>query len=272
MTSPSMTYSVDAYNLSQASEKKIHDDQVAQKLGFTGGLVPGVEVFAYMTHPAVAKWGGLWLESGYMQASFRKPLYDGRTAIVTASVDTNALTRKLELTLKLESEGVCCATGEATVKPFPPGPMIDAYPRRIPRALRPPADEASLAAGTWLGTKPALLTEQRLHDYLRDVRERNDIYARNGIAHPGQLLRLCNAILVENVVLAPWIHTGSALQNFGVARLGDILSARARVVRNFEHNGHRSVELDVIVVANNRVVAQVLHTAIYKLRHLSGNA
>ena len=50
-------YTVEAYNLSHASENKIHDDSVAQKLGFAGGLVPGVEVYAYACHPVVRRWG-----------------------------------------------------------------------------------------------------------------------------------------------------------------------------------------------------------------------
>ena len=256
-------YSVEAYNLSQASENKIHDDTVAKKLGFTGGLVPGVEVFAYMTHPAVAKWGRAWLEHGWMQGGFQKPLYDGRVANVSAIDGGDALA------LTLESDGVTCAKGSAALRERMQPPDVSAYENSLPPAVRPPADEISLAEGRCLATKPAALTGQRLHDYLRDVRERHDIYAREGIAHPGQILRLCNSILVENVVLAPWIHTASTLQNFAVARVGDVLSARARVLRNFEHNGHRSVELDVVVVADERtIVAQVLHTAIYKLRHL----
>ena len=58
------TYRVEAYNLSHASENKIHDDTVAQKLGFAGGLVPGVEVYAYACHPLVERWGRAWLERG----------------------------------------------------------------------------------------------------------------------------------------------------------------------------------------------------------------
>ena len=42
-------YSVNAYNLAKNSENKIHDDSVARRFGFQGGLVPGVDVFAYMT-------------------------------------------------------------------------------------------------------------------------------------------------------------------------------------------------------------------------------
>ncbi len=260
-------YSVEAYNLSHASENKIHDDTIAQKLGFTGGLVPGVEVFAYMTHPAIARWGEPWLERGWMQAAFHKPLYDGHTADLSADIDGK------QLALELKSDGITCATGSAGIDASTPRPALSDYPQRLPPPVRSPAGEQSLAVGTILGTKPAMLTPERQATYLRDVRETHDVYALKGIAHPGLLLRLCNSILVENVVLAPWIHTGSTLQNFALARVGDELSARARVIRNFEHKGHRSVELDVVVVANDTaVIAHVKHTAIYKLRHLASGA
>ena len=71
MNAPDGTvYTVEAYNLSHASENKIHDDAVAQKLGFSGGLVPGVEVYAYACHPAVRRGGGTgWNAGGWSAAS-----------------------------------------------------------------------------------------------------------------------------------------------------------------------------------------------------------
>jgi hypothetical protein len=135
--------------------------------------------------------------------------------------------------------------------------------------MRPPADETCLAPGTWLSTAPAVLTPELAGGYLADVRERHPIYAEQKLAHPGWLLRLCNSALKDNVLLSPWIHTGSKVRNFGVGRVGDALSARARVVANYERKGHRLVDLDVIIVANgDAVIAQVMHTAIYRLRQL----
>ena len=68
---------VSAYNTSKFSENKIHDDTVARKYGFSGGLVPGVDVLAYMLHMPVAKWGRDFLERGLIEARFVKPVYDG---------------------------------------------------------------------------------------------------------------------------------------------------------------------------------------------------
>ncbi len=88
MTSRLETYCVTAYNTSKHSENKIHDDTVARRFGFRGGLVPGVDVFAYMTHLPVAKWGRAFLERGLIEARFVKPVYDGEIAEVTASCAT----------------------------------------------------------------------------------------------------------------------------------------------------------------------------------------
>ena len=107
-------YTVEAYNLSHASENKIHDDAVAQKLGFSGGLVPGVEVYAYACHPAVRRWGRAWLERGQMECRFLKPVYDGHLAIVTAKDADGGLD------VSVNSQDVLCATGHAHLPVAPP--------------------------------------------------------------------------------------------------------------------------------------------------------
>jgi hypothetical protein len=260
------TYTVEAYNLSHASENKIHDDAVARKLGFSGGLVPGVEVYAYACHPAVRRWGRDWLMRGQMECRFLKPVYDGRLAVVKTTETGDVL----EITV--ESEGVLCATARVSLSgDAPDSPGIDAYPLLAPPPpeQRPPADETSLAPGAPLGIRPFVLAPDMATQYLRDVREADPIYAEHGLAHPGQLLRLCNLVLRENVVLQPWVHTGSKVTNFAMGRVGDELSARARVAANYERKGHRMVDLDIILIGNGRtVLAHVLHTAVYRLRQL----
>ncbi len=65
-----------AFNQATKSENKIHEDSVARKYGFRGGLVPGVTVYAYLVHPAVEAWGLDWLTRGTERQflSFRLPL------------------------------------------------------------------------------------------------------------------------------------------------------------------------------------------------------
>lgn len=58
-----------------AVENKIHEHALARQLGFRGGLVPGVTVYAWMTHPVVAALGPAWLERGTFSARFARPVY-----------------------------------------------------------------------------------------------------------------------------------------------------------------------------------------------------
>ncbi|HZE47703.1 MAG TPA: hypothetical protein VE087_12555, partial [Xanthobacteraceae bacterium] len=84
-------YRVSAYNTAHESENKIHDDATARRFGFGGGLVPGVDVYGYITHMPVARWGRAWLERGTAECRFFKPVYDGETATVIAGEDAAGL-------------------------------------------------------------------------------------------------------------------------------------------------------------------------------------
>jgi hypothetical protein len=121
--------------------------------------------------------------------------------------------------------------------------------------------------GTLLGIAPWRLTEALAAEYLEGVRETEPLYAREGLAHPGLVLRLCNRALTENVVLGPWIHVGSRVRNFAAGRVGEAFTLRARVTANYERKGHRLVDLDALVLADgDRVVARVAHTAVWRPR------
>src|ERR1700680_304690 len=104
---PSPPYRVTARNTAIASENKIHDDAVARRFGFAGGLVPGVEVYAYMTHIPVGHWGRAWIEHGSAECRFVKPVYDGHLAVVTGKTANGVMD------LAVESDAGLWATGRA---------------------------------------------------------------------------------------------------------------------------------------------------------------
>jgi hypothetical protein len=76
-----------------------------------------------------------------------------------------------------------------------------------------------------------------------------------------------NKVLVDNAILGPWIHVGSRMQLLSAARTGDQITARAKVIGNYDKKGHRFVELDALVVANGTTpLARCYHIAIYQPR------
>ncbi len=263
MTLP--VYQVSAFNSAKASENKIHDDATAQRFGFKGGLVGGVHVYAYMSHMPVLKWGKDWLIRGTGEAKFGKPVYEGDIAEISAAEDAEGMA------IAVNSCGVLCSTGRAAM---PSGsvaaPSLADFPVVAPRTNRPPADEKSMAVGDWFGMNPLTVTPEYQTQDIGDTRETLGVYLADGIVHPGTILRCCNWALTHNVILPAWMHMGSQVQNLGLARVGDTLNVRARVTKNYEHKGHKWVEIDALVVANEATpVARVTHIAIYRPRQLA---
>jgi acyl dehydratase len=254
-----------AFNTAVSSDNKIHDDSVARQFGFRGGLVPGVEVYAYMAHMPVARWGRLWLESGQLDCRFQKPVYDGAVTQVTAKDDNN------QLVLGIESGGEHCATGRAWIaadRRFAPG--VDTLPAQPAPASRPPASEVSLAPGRALGIAPVILDRAMLAQYIEDIRETDPIYLTEGLVHPGQILRLANAALVQNVILGPWVHVGSKVHHHAAARLGQELTLRSTITSNTVSKGHAIVDFDAVVIADGKIcVAEITHVAIWRPRQAS---
>ena len=258
-------YEVSAFNTAKASENKIHDDATAQRFGFKGGFVGGVNVYAYMTHQPVLRWGRAWLERGTGEAKFGKPVYENDIAEIIAVEDADGMA------LTVQSQGVLCATGRAALpsnQPTPPA--LSDFKAVAPRTNRAPADETSLQIGTWLGMTPLPITEQFHAQDLADIRETDPIYTRERIVHTGTIIRCCNWALSHNVILPAWIHMGSTVQNLGIAHVGDTLNVRAKITKNYEHKGHKWVELDAMVVANETTpIIRATHIAIYRPRQLA---
>ena len=263
---PTTRYHVLAYNISHNSENKIHDDAVAKQFGFTGGLVPGVDVYAYMMHVAVGRWGRAFLEQGTTEFRLMKPVYDGDIAEISGDDSPD------RTVIDVHSKGTHCATGWASLPDAIAAPDMNSFAPATPPAMeaRPPATAENIPVGGAFSPNPLEVTPQWSADYLRDIRERASIYQDEGIVHPGIILRMCNWALSHSVLLGPWIHVGSKVRNHSAALVGETLTARSRVTNNYDRKGHLFVDLDVLVLANgSRPVAHVAHTAIYRPRQLA---
>jgi hypothetical protein len=257
-------YRVVAFNTAHDSENKIHDDATARRFGFGGGLVPGVDVYGYMTHLPVVRWGHAWLERGVAECRFFKPIYHGDPATVTAIEADGAL----EITV--ESRGMICATGRAALPDAVPVISINEF-RDVPqRRERPQADEASLPIDGWLGLDPYPITPEIAARYLADSQESAAIYTELGLVHPRDILRSSNFVISRNVLLGPWIHTSSRVQHLRAVPVGNVLSVRACITGNYEHKGHRFVDIDALVLTEGSTpVARIAHTAIYRPRQVA---
>lgn len=265
----SFSYEIEAFNTATASENRIHDDSMAKRFGFKGGLVPGVDVYAYMTRAGVLAFGERFLETGTMNCRFGQPVYDGETVSVSGELDDKGI-----LTVTVTGRGQVLASGTASLAGDMVLPVRDQFETAdLPAAeARPPADPTSLPVGIALGTLREQTSSREQEDYRASVRETHGIYADNGLVHPGYLLRRANNTLKDSVLLGPWIHVGSTAQHYAPLRIGEDLETRSRVDRLYDHKGHGFVELDVALFSGDRAVARISHTAIYEPRQVRQSA
>jgi hypothetical protein len=259
-----MEYQVEAHNTALESTNRIHRDETARQFGFRGGLVPGVDVYAYLTHPAATAWGLAWIERGTMSARLLKPVYDGQRVVVRGEPDDPGSQLRLELH---DDEADRCASAEASLPvDAPAAPDLDEIPSAPLPATRPPASARTLVPGTVLGSLDVGFRADKAEQYLTEVREQCALYSEEGVAHPAWLLRFANNVLASNVELGPWIHVASEAWHFGLVHDGDRVVTRACVVDEYERKGHRFVELDVMLATDQHPVMRVHHTAIYEPR------
>jgi hypothetical protein len=250
-----------ARNTATGSPNKIHDETVARSYGFVGGLVPGVTVFAWMCGPALEIFGATLLERGRIEARFVRPVYEADRVEVEGSTAEDGA---LRLTVRKGDE--ICATGVASLVDDGWEPDVPPH-ASIPTAL-PPASVDSLTPGTVLGSLEVPFDQERAREYLGSVGADHALNV-DGPAHPGWLILLANLALSSNVVLGPWIHVASDMRILGALVDGELVAARSRVVAEYQRKGHRYVELEVVLLAEEvRPIAVIRHTAIYEPRRL----
>jgi acyl dehydratase len=259
-------YRLKARNTSTQSENAIHHDDVARRYGFGGGLVPGVTVYAYATYPLVEAWGPAWLERGTVTIRFTKPVLDGDETLVAGTVDGAAPEATASVTVRTGSGGDCSTASATLPAAHAPVPDVAAYAGAPLPAERPPAIAANLAPGRVMGSPVNRYDDARATEWLDKVSDGLALYrGRDAFVHPAFYLDQANKALSLNVRLGPWIHAGSVIQHFSAARVGETLATRGRVRSLFEKKGREFVELDLLITADDRPVAQVFHTAIYRL-------
>jgi hypothetical protein len=248
-------HAVVAFNTATESTNRMHDDAVAATFGFRGGLVPGVDVWAYLTRPCIDRWGVEFLEAGTMAVRFVLPVYDGERVLCRLGDEG-------ELTVT-GPDGTVRAQGRARVGDLPS--VRELATADVPDPV-PPVEAHLLAPGTVLGTLTFHHRAGPAAQYLADVREDSDVYEGGAIAHPGFLARQANHVLSSSVRLGPWIHVSTRAHHRGMVRDGELVEVRGVVTDEREHKGHRFVDLDVEITADGRPVWSAAHTAIWRPR------
>jgi acyl dehydratase len=245
----------------------IHSTEVAAQYGFKAALVGGVTVYGWTVPAILAALGESWLEDGWVDVNFRRPVYPGDD--MTASVAEGEGERfTLEMT---NGAGERCLVGEVGrgTAPWlgelqlPQRRLAEERPATIPyltienapvgQDLRPMAVHLS-----WGDAAAYALEKQADSGPLWTGKE-----AR---IHPGWLASKINPLLHHSYDHSPAIHTRSQIQHFAPAVPGQTLTFAGRFVDAFERKGHHYAVIDgVMLSADGKELARLRHTTIFRV-------
>ncbi len=263
-----------AFNQVPDSANEIHGDKIAKDLGFTGGLVPGVTVSAYLIHPAIEAWGLAWLERGSAHVKVDSPLYDNEKFEVEILSSTDS-TYQARL---IRPDGTISATAEVGLPE-----LIEAAPVRrgdeiankespivpaTPKNMQNLKDEGCLAVPyRWDG-------EHAMSTYLTEVSAMHKILriGAGGCAYANMsmILGCSNWILSRNAYMNPWLHLETRSQNYAPVPMGTEMLAEMEITDLFNKKGHEFVDARVNLFDRDgdKCLCSIDLRAIYRLRGL----
>ncbi len=271
-----------ARNTAAADVGSIHDDAYATRMGYRGGLVPGVTLLAYCTPTLIDAFGEEWVQRGRLRARFLRPAYDGETLAVRAAV-TRAEGGDVTLGCRIErADGTACIEAEAscllgeqpatTSKPWrtaipvagpavPPGgglPPLAPENMTIGQELSPLTNRLPLAESiAWAGAAG---------DESAWYRNASPFGGRP-IVHPALFARDAIRLLGHNFARKASVHAATDLAYQGVGWPDRSYTVYGYVVDLHERNGNSYAVLDTLTVdQDGREIVRHRYTSVIRLR------
>ncbi|GHG20960.1 MaoC family dehydratase [Paracoccus aerius] len=240
----------------------VHDDTVAQRMGYRAALLPGAFVYTYAARLAVSAWGMDWVEAGGMAARFRRPVFDGDLLTITADAEDASGRCPLSVTNQL-GEQVMTGSLDAPLREVP---TVDLsfHPHQDPRE---PMDADRMQPGQRFNTTERVLTAADIAASRTAMCETHPVFLHNDVAHPGCLVRLTMDDVLRSFALPmPPIFTEVETRHFCAVRPGDSVSTSAMATRVFERGGkHYFISEEYLVLDGSRIAARHLRTNLFQI-------
>lgn len=252
-------YEVVARNFSQAHENKIHSDDVAQRYGFAGALVPGVAIYGHLTHPVVERLGKDWLSRSVSSVRFLKPAYDGDRLRLECETRDSALL----VTCRNEA-----GTLLAELHTEQPQELPEPVSTIVLSGAHKARERAEISWETVIENETFepwhwQITEDGNAAYAAEVSDNLPVYRL--CAHPHWLLSTANRALTREYLMPAWIHVGSDIRHRALLKVGDTVEVSAVLMEKWRKKGHEFLRLYVAYRRGQVLTTEIFHTAIFKV-------
>jgi MaoC like domain len=256
---------------------RIHTNAGAQEYGFRGAFVGGVTLYAWCVPTVIDALGDSWLDQGWVNLRFRRPVYPGAHIQVRVTRPDDSPAHRFE--------AVDTDNGEAAIVGqvgLGKAPWLGALRETPFSAPAPWADDSE---------RPFLTLEnapvgQPLRSYRYGKRTPPPPTASGALAeiaeldtpdgpvlHPTTLARQMISFLAWSCDYGhPAIHVSSHIQNFARVPADQDVVLCGTFVDAYERNGHHQAVIDADLYSlDGERLARQRHVNIFKVRKASGN-
>ncbi len=245
----------------------IHATDGAKEYGYKAALVGGVTVYGWAAPAILQAFGEEWLNTGWVDVSFRKPVYPGDEMTVDVTPDAEGTAT---LAMKNQDDAVCVS---ATLGMGTPD-FVSEFTLPSRRTAEPePADRPQLTmmsapVGTDLRPMavPYTLADARAYaeDKQRDLDPRWS--AEGGYIHPGWMAARMTPLIHHSYHYGPAIHARSQIQNLRPARLDQTVTVCGHFLKTYERKGHHYAVIDGVILGEDGAELSYLrHTTIFEV-------
>lgn len=242
----------------------IHSSESARSYGYKGALIGGVNVYGWGTRAILEAFGTGWLSTGWIDVSFRRPVYNGdvlATRISTAQSYFEMENQHRQVCLKGSvGNGEAQWFQELRAGTFTEGKKSPDHPPQLSLETAP-VGKNLLPRDVFIGVKEALeFTIERQAD-------ETDIYhGDKPLIHPAWLAGQMTHLLHHSFAYGPAIHTRSHIQHLAPAYAGQTLTVTGFCVQVYERKGHHYIVNDGSIWSEDRQeLVRMRHTAIFNV-------
>ncbi len=240
----------------------IHSTGGAKAYGYEGALVGGASVYGWAVRTIVEALGEVWLDEGWAEVQFRRPVYPGDELDISVADDG---------VFNIAKGDQVCIRGEVglgeanwlvdlamptSLKPDPPADKLPALTmENAPvgrdlkaRAVPTPVDEIVAFAREKEGESLECFLSKRPR------------------LHPGWIASQLTHLLHHSYDYGPAIHAASHMQHLRPAYAGQTLTVAGHCVEAYERKGHHYIVNDgAILGEQGEILVRIRHTAIFEV-------
>ena len=260
-----------AFNQDPQSANKIHSDDLAQRFGFDGALVPGVTLSAYLTHPGVEAWGMDFLERANVHVKILSPVYDGEMfSVQITEQSAHSYSAHLLRDRDIVSATADIALTNATSLQTPPQRRGDpiaaednAPPTATPQRWQELRNNGCMACRYQWGPNNLMRRYLRAPSLMPALLSGDTPFANMSF-----ILGTSNWAAASNAGMNPWVHLETRSQNFCAIADGASVITEMQLLGTFEKKGHHffDARFTLFDETSDRCYADIELRAIYRLR------